>query len=129
MAAKAPNRLVRVGLMISGTLFLGLGLLGLVLPILPTTPFLLLAAFCYSRSSKRLNDWLMSNRLFGSYLKNYKEGRGMPVKAKLFTISFLWVTITFSTFTVVTILAVQILLILVAVGVTVHLLKIKNLKQ
>ena len=53
----------------------------------------------------------------------------MPVKAKLFTISFLWVTITFSAFTVVTIFAVQIILILVAVGVTVHLLKIKNLKQ
>ncbi|OHE52585.1 MAG: hypothetical protein A3K61_00325 [Thaumarchaeota archaeon RBG_16_49_8] len=120
---------MRVGLIISGTLFLGLGLLGLVLPILPTTPFLLLAAFCYSRSSKRFYDWLMSNRLFGSYLKNYKEGRGMPVKAKLFTISFLWVTITFSAFTVVTIFAVQIILILVAVGVTVHLLKIKNLKQ
>ncbi len=129
MVTKEPNRIVRVGLIISGTLFLGLGLLGLVLPILPTTPFLLLAAFCYSRSSKRFYDWLMSNRLFGSYLKNYKEGKGMPVKAKLFTISFLWVTITFSTFTVVTILAVQIILILVAVGVTVHLLKIKNLKQ
>lgn len=129
MVAKEPNRIIRVGLIISGTLFLGLGLLGLVLPILPTTPFLLLAAFCYSRSSKRFYGWLMSNRLFGSYLKNYKEGRGMPVKAKLFTISFLWVTITFSAFTVVTILAVQIILILVAVGVTVHLLKIKNLKQ
>jgi len=129
MVTKEPNRIIRVGLIISGTLFLGLGLLGLVLPILPTTPFLLLAAFCYSRSSKRFYDWLMSNRLFGSYLKNYKEGRGMPVKAKLFTISFLWVTITFSAFTVVTIFAVQIILILVAVGVTVHLLKIKNLKQ
>ncbi|MBI2936754.1 MAG: YbaN family protein [Thaumarchaeota archaeon] len=129
MVTKEPNRIIRVGLIISGTFFLGLGLLGLVLPILPTTPFLLLAAFCYSRSSKRFYDWLMSNRLFGSYLKNYKEGRGMPVKAKLFTISFLWVTITFSAFTVVTIFAVQIILILVAVGVTVHLLKIKNLKQ
>ncbi|MCL4435603.1 MAG: YbaN family protein [Thaumarchaeota archaeon] len=129
MVAKEPSKIIRVGLIISGTFFLGLGLLGLVLPILPTTPFLLLAAFCYSRSSKRMNDWLMSNRLFGSYLKNYKEGRGMPVKAKLFTISFLWVTITFSAFTVVTILAVQIILILVAIGVTVHLLKIKNLKQ
>lgn len=129
MVTKEPNRIIRVGLMISGTFFLGLGLLGLVLPILPTTPFLLLAAFCYSRSSKRFYDWLMSNRLFGSYLKNYKEGRGMPVKAKMFTISFLWVTITYSAFTVVTIFAVQIILILVAVGVTVHLLKIKNLKQ
>ncbi len=128
MVAKEPNRIIRVGLIVSGTFFLGLGLLGLVLPILPTTPFLLLAAFCYSRSSKRFYDWLMTNRLFGSYLKNYREGKGMPVKAKLFTISFLWVTITFSAFTVINIFAVQIILIVVAVGVTVHLLKIKNLK-
>ena len=115
--------------MIAGSFFLGLGIIGIVLPILPTTPFLLLAAFCYSRNSKRYYDWLMSNRYFGKYLSNYREGRGMPVKGKIFSISFLMIAITISALTIANILVIQIILTLVAAGVTIHILTLKTLKE
>lgn len=56
-----------------GLLALGLGLLGMVLPLLPTTPFLLLAAFCFARSSERLHDWLMDHRHFGPVIDNWRQ--------------------------------------------------------
>jgi len=80
------NRFFRYLLIISGTIFLGFGIIGIFLPILPTTPFLLLAAACYARSSKRFYNWLMNNRWFGNYIKNYRDGRGVPLKFKIFTI-------------------------------------------
>ncbi len=72
--------------MVAGTISLGLGGLGVFLPILPTTPFLLLSAACYSMSSERMHHWMLSNRLFGSYIKNYQEGRGLPLRTKILTI-------------------------------------------
>jgi len=73
-----------------------LAVLGLFLPVLPTTPFLLLAAVCYARSSERFYHWLMTNRWFGEYIRNYREGRGIPLKQKVLTISLLWVTIGYA---------------------------------
>jgi hypothetical protein len=81
----------------AGTLSTGLGIIGIFVPILPTTPFLLLAAACYMRSSERFYQWLINNRIFGAYVRNYIEGRGMPVKVKLFTIILLWLTIGLTT--------------------------------
>ncbi len=89
----ASSRLVRGLLMVGGTFFLVLGLIGIALPILPTTPFLLLAAFCYARSSKRFYDWLLNHRWFGEYIRDYQEGRGIPLKAKVMGLSLLWFTI------------------------------------
>ena len=123
------NRLVRVTLILAGTFFLGLGIIGIFLPILPTTPFLLLAAACYARSSKRFYSWLLNNKWFGNYIKNYREGKGVPLKVKILSISFLWITIVFSAFFVVTILFVRIILILIAVAVTIHILSIRTLKR
>ena len=77
----------------AGTLSTGLGIIGIFIPILPTTPFLLLAAACYMRSSERFYQWLINNRIFGAYVRNYIEGRGMPVRIKMFTILLLWLTI------------------------------------
>jgi uncharacterized protein len=122
------NRLLKYLLVSAGTFFLGLGIIGIFLPILPTTPFLLLAAACYARSSKRFYDWLMNNKWFGSYIKNYQEGNGVPLKVKILTISVLWITILLSVF-IVQILWVKILLILIAFGVTIHILTIKTYKK
>jgi len=123
---RSSNKLIRCFLIVGGTIFLGLGTIGIFLPVLPTTPFLLLAAACYARSSKRFYDWLLSNKWFGSYIKNYREGKGIPLKVKVYTISLLWVTILFSAFFVISIFWVRVVLILIAVGVTIHVLTIKT---
>jgi len=125
---KLTSNFSRWVLIIVGSFFAGLGILGIFLPLLPTTPFLLLAAACYIRSSERLYNWLMNNRWIGRYIKNYLEGKGVPLKSKVFSISALWITIGYSVFFVVNIFPVRVILILIAIGVTMHLLSIRTLK-
>jgi uncharacterized membrane protein YbaN (DUF454 family) len=120
------NKTFRYLLIVAGTIFLGFGIVGIFLPILPTTPFLLLAAGCYARSSQRFYHWLMSNRWFGNYIKNYYEGRGVPLKLKIFTITLLWLTILTSVYIVINNFWIEIILIIIAIGVTVHILMIKT---
>jgi len=112
----------------AGTLFTGLGIIGIFIPILPTTPFLLLAAACYMRSSERFYQWLINNRIFGAYVRNYIEGRGMPVKIKIFTILLLWLTIGLTITFGVENIVIRIVLIGIAIGVTVHIVLIRKRK-
>lgn len=116
-------------LIISGTLCVALGLMGMVLPVLPTTPFLLLAAICYARSSKRFYDWLLTNRWFGEYIRNYREGKGIPLKQKFFSILLLWLTIGYSAWFVVSSWWVKLILLGIAVAVTIHLTSLKTFKS
>jgi len=125
---KLKSNFSRWVLIIVGSFFAGLGILGIFLPLLPTTPFLLLAAACYIRSSKRLYNWLLNNKWIGRYIKNYLEGKGVPLKSKVLSISALWITIGYSVFFVVNIFSVRVILILIAIGVTMHLLSIRTLK-
>jgi uncharacterized membrane protein YbaN (DUF454 family) len=118
------EKLKRQLLLAAGTLSLAIGIVGIVVPLLPTTPFLLLAAGCYLRSSQRFYNWLMGNRFFGNYIRNYIEGRGIPVKVKLFIIILLWVTIGISIWLVAKPL-VTVILLIVAVGVTLHIIFIR----
>ena len=90
------QKLFKGALVVIGTFSLALGIVGIFIPLLPTTPFLLLAAYCYARSSKKLYTWLMNNKWFGSYIRHYYEGKGIPLRVKLLSISFLWLTIGFS---------------------------------
>ena len=120
--------LTRILLVVSGTLFVALGILGMFLPVLPTTPFLLLAAICYARSSKRFYHWLLTNRWFGEYIRNYREGSGIPLKQKVLTISLLWLTIGYAAWFVVSPWWVKLILFGIAVGVTTHLIRIKTFK-
>lgn len=112
-----------------GTLSVALGFLGIFLPVLPTTPFLLLAAACYIRSSERFYCWLINNRYCGKYIRDYREKKGIPLKLKIYVISLLWITILASAIFVVEILAIRILLIVIAVGVTIHLTTIKTIRE
>lgn len=121
--------MLRSLLIVSGTVCVGLGMLGIFLPLLPTTPFLLLAAACYIRSSEKFYRWLIANRWFGRYIRNYREGRGVPLSTKVMAISLLWITIGYSAGFVVDILAVRILLILIAVGVTAHMVLLKTYRR
>ncbi|UCD22688.1 MAG: YbaN family protein [Chloroflexota bacterium] len=121
-----PSTAKRKLLIGAGTLCVGLGIIGTFVPILPTTPFLLLAAACYMRSSERFYQWLTSNRIFGAYVRNYIEGRGMPTKIKIFTILLLWLAIGLSITYGVQNTVVRIVLICVAIGVTVHICLIKR---
>ena len=123
------STLFRWILIVSGTIFVGLGIIGIFLPILPTTPFLLLAAACYARSSKKFYYWLITNKWFGAYIKNYQEGKGIPLKVKIFTISLLWITILFSIFFIITYVLVNIVLIIIAIGVSLHIITIKTLHK
>jgi hypothetical protein len=116
-------------LIVAGTLFVGLGVIGIFLPVLPTTPFLLLAAACYAKSSQRFYCWLLNNRWFGVYIKNYRQKKGMPLKIKIFTVVLLWLTIMVSVIFAVQSLAVRIILIIIAFGVSLHILSIKTLKE
>lgn len=115
-------------LIISGTFCVALGVLGIFLPVLPTTSFLLLAAFCYARSSERFYRWLMVNRWFGGYISNYREGRGISRKQKIFNLLLLWLSIGYSAIFVVSRWWVKLILLGIAVGVTFHLIRIKTFK-
>ena len=118
---------LKKGLLIfAGTVFTATGIIGIFVPILPTTPFLLLAAACYLRSSRRLYNWLLGNRFFGAYVRNYLHGRGMPRKVKIATISLLWITIACSIIFAVQALIIRVILLIIAIGVTVHIILIKT---
>ncbi len=116
----------RVVFLSLGFVCVGLAGLGIALPVLPTTPFLLLAAFLFARSSPRVHSWLVSNRVFGSYLRNYYEGRFMRPLHKAVTLALLWVSLGLTAWLVVSALWVRILLGVVALGVTVHLLTLRS---
>jgi uncharacterized membrane protein YbaN (DUF454 family) len=120
--------LTRVLLIALGTLCVALGALGMFLPVLPTTPFLLLAAFCYARSSTRFYRWIMTNRWCGGYIRNYREGRGIPLVQKALTILLLWLTIGSTVCWAVSSWWLRFVLLAVAVCVTIHLVKMRTYK-
>jgi uncharacterized membrane protein YbaN (DUF454 family) len=114
-------------LVIGGTICVGLDILGIFLPILPTTPFLLLAAFCYGRGSVSFYNWLVYHTWIGAYIRNYREGRGISVRQKVLTIALLWLTIGFTMWFGVPIWWLKIVLGMMALAVTTHVIMIKTL--
>lgn len=114
---------------ITGLLMTGLGFLGIFLPLLPTTPFLLLAAWLFSRSSPRFNDWLLTNKWFGSYIKNYREKKGISIKNKIISVTTLWITILTTAVFFITSVWVRIVLGLIAATVTFHIVSFKTLPK
>ena len=116
-------------LLVIGTICVGLGVVGVFLPLLPTTPFLLLAAACYARSSQRFSNWLLGNRLLGKAIRDYREGRGLPLKLKALVLALLWATIGSTAVLATESVAVRAILIVIAVGVTAHILSIRRAKR
>ena len=121
------SRAIRICLIITGIFFVGVGTLGIVLPLLPTTPFLVLAAICFSRSSERFHNWLLNNKWFGAYIKNYREGKGISLRQKVVVLSLLILTIGYSCIFLLNHIAGKVILLLVAVGISIHILRIPTL--
>ena len=112
-----------------GILSVTLGTVGIVVPLLPTTPLLLLAAACFVRSSDRLYGWLIGHRLFGSYIQNYREHRAVTWQTKVFTLVLLWITIGYSALAVLSSWVIRAILLVIALAVTAHVLSLKTLKK
>lgn len=122
------NRFLKVLLKTLGVFFVILGVIGIIIPLLPTTPFLLLAAWFFMRSSEKLYNWMRTNKLFGKYLKNYMDGNGIPLKIKTVVFIFLWLVLGIPFFFVFSNLFVKIVLIVIGVAVSIHLIMLKTYK-
>jgi uncharacterized membrane protein YbaN (DUF454 family) len=113
---------------LAGILSVVTGTIGAFVPLLPTVPFLLLAAFFFAKSSPRLYNWLHTNRWFGKILRDYKEGKGMPRSAKIFSILLMWLVVGYSLYTIES-PAGKVIMLVVGIGVTIHLLMLKSYKE
>ena len=118
------GRLLKALLLVCGTLCVALGVIGIFLPIMPTTVFLLMAAACYARSSERFYVRLLNHRYLGGYIRNHREGRGMKRRDKTVTLVLLWVGIGATMIWSVDVLWGRLLLLAIATGVTVHVARI-----
>ncbi len=114
-------------LTVCGLVAVILGIVGIVVPLLPTTPFLLLAAACFLRSSERLYRWLITHRWFGPYIRNYREYHALPLRTKVGTLALLWGALGYAIVVVVDGLALQVMLAIIGIGVTVHILRFRTL--
>lgn len=118
----------KVLLLILGYTTLILGITGIVLPVLPTTPFLLVSAACFMRSSQRLYDWLLNHKVLGIYIRSYLKYKAISKKAKILSISTIWIFISISVY-IVSYSWLKILLILIAISVTLYLWKFRTLTR
>jgi len=112
-----------------GTAFVILGVIGIFVPLMPSTIFLLIGASCYARGSQRFYTWLMNNRWLGGMIRDYREGRGIPLRQKLLTMIILWMTIGSSAYFFIENGWVKMLLICIAAGVSLHLIILKTRKS
>lgn len=120
-----PVKVLHYFLIFFGFLSLGVGIVGIFLPLVPTTPLVLLAAACFLKSSPKLYYWLTKHKTFGSYITNYLQFGRVPAKSKPYSIAFVWICLSISAYFAES-LWVRILLLLIAGGVSIHLLLLKT---
>lgn len=119
---------MRYILTVLGLISLGLGILGAFLPVLPTTPLLLLSAALFLRGNRRLYDWLMNHPRLGVYISNFMKHKAIPLRVKVVAVSMLWITLLYCAIWVAGHWAFRLFFILIAIGVTIHILSYKTLK-
>lgn len=119
----------RVLLVALGTVACLLGVVGIVVPLLPTTPFLLLAAALYCRSSPRLYDRLLGHRRLGAYIRHFREERALPLRVKVVSVSLVWLTLSYAAWEAEAWGAWRWLLLLLALGVSLHILSFRTLRR
>jgi uncharacterized membrane protein YbaN (DUF454 family) len=118
------SRAARWMLIVAGTILVGLGVLGVVLPVLPGTPFLLLAAACYARASNRFYNALLNNRVVGPTIVNWRHSRTMPLQAKVSAIGLVTVAFGVTVGWVLVHLWARLGMIALAVGIIVFIARV-----
>ena len=118
---------MKIILTILGILSLGLGVLGAFLPVLPTTPLLLLSAALFLRGNEKLYIWLMNHPKLGPYITNFLKHKAIPLRIKVVAISTLWITLLYCAFFVASHLTLRLCFLAIATGVTIHILSYKTL--
>lgn len=121
-------KMKRIIFIIIGTFSLILGALGIFIPLLPTTPFLLLSCWMYLRSSRKLYLWVINHRVFGFYIKSYIKYRAVEKKYKIVAILLLWTTI-FISIRLADLIWIRVMLLIIAIGVTAHISLLKTLTK
>ncbi|WP_130807826.1 YbaN family protein [Senegalia massiliensis] len=111
----------KIILIIIGSLSLIFGTIGIILPVLPTTPFLLLSLACFVKSSDRLYKFILNNKYLAPYVSDYIKGNGIPLKAKKRAILLIWLTIGFSVIFVLDKLILRIMLLTIASTVSIYI--------
>ena len=120
------NNILRITLISLGIISLALGIIGIFVPVLPTTPFLLVSVALFAKSSPKLYYKLLNNKYLGEYIKNFRVHKAIPLETKIFAISVLWITILSSIIFFIKILWVKILVASIASVVTYYILSFKT---
>ena len=128
-ALKPLRPIIRIVLVGVGTATLGLGVVGLILPILPTTPFLLIAAGCYLRSSERLFNWLVHHPRLGLPVRRYIAQKAIPLKVKVISLAIAWLVLLGTALFLVDKVWLRGLLIALAVAKTVFMVRVQTLRD
>lgn len=125
----STNKTIKLFFVLLGLISLGLGIIGIFLPLLPTTPFLLLSAALFMRSSKRLYNWLINHKYLGTHIQNYIHHKTISRKSKTMSLILLWITILSSIIFVVIQFYLKMLLLFIAIAVSWHILSFKSTKE
>lgn len=126
MPYKKFYKYILIGL---GWFFVAMGIVGIFLPLMPTTIFFILAAALFARSSEKFYNWLINHPKFGKFIRDYREKRGMPLKSKIIAISMLFITIGSSAYFFTEKISIRILLIVIAIGVSAYIVSLKTIKS
>mgnify|MGYP001212007398 FL=1 len=118
------SRFKRIILLSAGVLCVFIGVIGIFLPIIPTTPLLLLASACFYRSSERAHQWLINHKWFGKVIRDYQNGQGISFKTKLFAVSVIWISIGMTAVVVLSTSYLRVILLTIATVVSLYILSL-----
>ncbi len=119
----------KIVLIVIGHISLALGIAGIFLPLLPTTPFLLLTSICFYHGSPTLYNWIMNHKIFGTYIRYFKEDKAIPLRAKVLAILLMWTPMSYYIFFTKMKIVVKCFLSLIALSVSIYLLRIRTLEK